>query len=305
MKQYIVVGSHAALASRIIRKRKPLDTDIFATEIGVDQWMKDNQFIAARFEQTPKGYILWEMDGRILEVELAGLSENTAQIFTRMQEDSMDGIHASPEWLYFLKMSHRYLKDSPHFSKTMRDILDMRARGVGMPEEAYSLFVEREKLTYTYKHPKLNVDKDDFFKGDQVPYKYDHDSIHRVVAIDDEPAYTKYMVDGEQVLCSKDKFFSVSERVRLLGGLEESLVLAAERSLIPHDFRPNPHHMFVFALQKVCTSITSGWFREYCWEHYHDIIKLYDQECLKPAWYRKLRKAIDNNELLPYNGNTY
>ena len=31
------------------------------------------------------------------------------------------------------------------------------------------------------------------------------------------------------------------------------------------------------ALMKVCTSITSGWFREYAWENYDKVLDLYNE----------------------------
>lgn len=303
MREYIIVGSVAAIANGVILNRTPKDCDIFSTEAGVVQCLEDHRFNPERTQETEKGRILWSADGRILEVELVEKCENIKAIYERMMTDS-SGQFATPEWLYFLKMSHRYKKDSPHFMKTMKDILTMRYFGVKMPEGSEELFKERERLTYTYNHPKLNVNKDNFFKGDQVPYKYDHDSIHRVVALDGTPAYTKYMKDGEQVMCSKEKFYSVGRRVRLLGGLEESLVLTAERSLIPNDFKPNADRMFLFALQKVCTSITSGWFREYCWENYTSIVSLYRREC-EGVWVEKLKKGIDNGDVLPYDGKLY
>jgi len=34
--------------------------------------------------------------------------------------------------------------------------------------------------------------------------------------------------------------------------------------------------VFEMALMKVCTSITSGWFREYAWENYQKVLDLYD-----------------------------
>lgn len=302
MNEYVIVGSEAAMFHGVIRSRRRLDTDIFATVEGVFQWMDYNQFQADKVEETDKGVTFFGEDGRILEVELTSKCENIKALYERMQETQVNG-YASPEWLYFLKMSHRFKKDSPHFKKTMYDILDMRSRGIGMPVDSYELFKERERLTYNYGHPKLNVQKGDFFKGDEVPYQYDHDSIHRVVAVDGAPAYTKYMQDGAEVMCSKDKFMSVDHRVRLLGGLEEALVLTAERSLIPHNFKPNPHKMFEYALQKVCTSITSGWFREWCWDHYFEILRLYSQE-VALIWVKKLRKGIDNGSVLPYNPNS-
>jgi hypothetical protein len=302
VKEYLIVGSEAAIHQGLIPARRKLDTDIFATVTGAWQWMDQNEFYPEKCDETGKGFTYFSEDGRILEVECTSMCNNIANIYARMQETQIDG-YASPEWLYFLKMSHRFKKDSPHFMKTMHDIIQMRRKGIGMPANSEELFKERERLTYNYGHPKLNVNKGSFFKGDEVPYQYDHDSIHRVVAVDGAPAYTKYMQDGAEVMCSKDKFFAVDHRVRLLGGLEEALVLTAERSLIPHNFKPNPHQMFEFALQKVCTSITSGWFREWCWDHYYEIVRLYQKE-VALTWVKKLRRGIDNGSVLPYNPNS-
>lgn len=212
--------------------------------------------------------------------------------------------------LYTLKMSHRHLKNSPHFMKTMRDIRSMRKLGAKIFDEGW--LKRREDETYTYNHPKLNVMKGDFFRGDGVEYVYDHDDIHNAVAHyydhsdSDEmtsslpvkfkpnpaiprPAYTLYMQDGAEVQCSRQKFFDAPEAVRLYGVLEEAYVLALERSQIPHRGNVTPRRSFQIALEKVCTSITSGWFREYAWENYDRVWELYSDDYVDRFW-----KAVDS-----------
>lgn len=153
----------------------------------------------------------------------------------------------------------------------------MRAAGVKMTAELENLWLpQREAETYVYNHPKLNVDKQTFF-DDSVEYVYDHDDLHRILAIEESPAYTKYMVDGEQVLTSREKFFSVDEQIRLYGVYEESCVLALERSQIPFNFEPDARRSFEMALMKVCTSITSGWFREFAYNSYDKVLDLYNE----------------------------
>jgi hypothetical protein len=83
-------------------------------------------------------------------------------------------------------------------------------------------------------------------------------------------------VIGEEVKASKQKFNSGPEKMRLNGVLEEAYVLALERSIIPHPGALTPKQAFDKALMKVCTSITSGWFREYAWENYYEVQKLYN-----------------------------
>lgn len=178
--------------------------------------------------------------------------------------------------LYLLKMSHRYKKNSPHFFKTMNDIHFMRSLGAKIPPELEEVFKLREKETYNYSHPNLDVKSKDFFKGDEVPYVYDHDTIHEAVAVLGVPAYKSYMKDDSEVMTSKEKFFEQENHIRLLGVYEESCVLALERSQIPFNFEVPARQSFVMALSKVCTSITSGWFREYAYENFHVVMKFYE-----------------------------
>lgn len=180
--------------------------------------------------------------------------------------------------LYLLKMSHRYLKDSPHFTKTMRDIQWMRGFGANIRPEHQEFYEERMRDTYTYKHPKLDVAKGDFFDpaGTGVLYVYDHDSIHMAVKHLVKPAYTYFKPDESEVYCSKDLFDKQPEIVKLYSVIEEAYVLAIERSLVPYPGKKTPKEAFDMALMKVCTSITSGWWREYAWENYDKAQELYN-----------------------------
>lgn len=198
------------------------------------------------------------------------------------------------DMLYTLKMSHRYLKDSPHFRKTRDDIMLMRSLGAAVFDTDW--LKHREAETYVNKLPKLNVMKGDFFRGDGVEYVYDHDTIHVAMAhighgthFPGMPAYVYYMKDGAQVQSDKKKFFDLPEQYRLWGVLEEAQVLALERSQIPFRGKADPRWSFEFALQKVCTSITGGWFREFAWENFHRVLDMYESDYVDRFW-----KAVDD-----------
>jgi hypothetical protein len=66
--------------------------------------------------------------------------------------------------------------------------------------------------------------------------------------------------------------------------MEETYVLALERSLIPFPGKMQPRDAFKLALQKVCTSITSGWFREYAWNNYRKALESYDGGVFTNFW---------------------
>ena len=185
--------------------------------------------------------------------------------------------YANLEWLRFFKESHKYKKDSPHFWKTRHDIERYRKNHISLPQGTEELLKERERLTYTNKLPNLNQKSKTFFRESDGFYEYDHDSIHEVVAVLDKPAYTHYMKDGSEVLTDRNKFFSVPEIIRLLGCYEEAMVLTYERSLIPFNFKPDRRKAFIHALSKVATSITGGYFREYCYNNIYKVIALYDK----------------------------
>lgn len=231
--------------------------------------------------------------GQPWEFEIAWEGSTGAELLKLVAEDPatlhQNGYAAgtmipSVDVLYTLKMSHRYLRNSPAFLKTMRDIQELRRIGAKIPDRYQDWYKARMKATYDYGHPKLNQDKMGFFSGDGVKYVFDHDSIHVAVAIHERPAYTYYMKDGAQVQCDRSKWEALPDSFKLAGVLEESYVLALERSQIPHPGVLTPRQSFLKALGKVCTSITSGWFREWAWEHYDQVVAAYDDTYVARFW---------------------
>ncbi len=181
--------------------------------------------------------------------------------------------YAEPDVCLMLKMSHRYLKNSPHFKKTILDIQALKKAGVTLPDFAKDWLPIREKETYDYGHPKLNQSKQSFFKDDF--YVYDHDTLHLAVALYNKPAYEYFKPDTNEVNVSKKLFFAQHQEIKLASVYEESCVLALERHQIPNNFAPNPRKSFEMALEKVCTSITSGWWREFAHDNYFSVLELY------------------------------
>lgn len=284
----ILVGSRA-LEMQLKRQDKKLyrpcvDLDYLCTE---KEWLIQSVIhahdeLVELVERTGnKGHVKM-VAGAHIEFDIAQPGDSTDLLiqYCKANPQSLflnNGDFVAPvDVLYLLKMSHRYKKNSPHFFKTMNDIHFMRSLGAKIPPELEEVFKLREKETYNYSHPNLDVKSKDFFKGDEVPYVYDHDTIHEAVAVLGVPAYKSYMKDDSEVMTSKEKFFEQENHIRLLGVYEESCVLALERSQIPFNFEVPTRQSFVMALSKVCTSITSGWFREYAYENFHVVMKFYE-----------------------------
>jgi hypothetical protein len=77
------------------------------------------------------------------------------------------------------------------------------------------------------------------------------------------------------------------------------MVLAIERSLVPHPGKKTPEQAYLMALEKVCTSITSGWFREFAWENY-EIASEYTK--FADYMFAEFQEALARGEILPYKG---
>jgi len=92
---------------------------------------------------------------------------------------------------------------------------------------------------------------------------------------DNIPMYELYSLGDGTVKCSKDKFFELGHNQRVMGVLEEAYVIALERVLIPMMYQggplSTPEKAFKGALMRICTTLTSGWFRDFATENYVNI----------------------------------
>lgn len=227
--------------------------------------------------------LAWEGSSGELLLQMIDDGHLDCVFFDSPIDDGVDVFGCEPELVYTFKMSHRFKKNTPHFHKTMDDIRALRAAGHGtIPSQLQEWFKLREKETYAYKHPKLQgVKKEEFFNGDGVTYVFDHDAIHEVVRLGPKPAYKYFQPEGEQVGTSREMFEACPKIIQLRAVYEESCVLSLERSIVPHSTwndLAKRKWAFEYALEKVCTSITSGWFREFAWEHHDEVLAMFDPQ---------------------------
>jgi hypothetical protein len=259
---------------------EPNDWDYIAWQERVDWFAhnKEHQIVLSKL--TKHGEIFHVIGSKPIEFEIAEKRPSAKMLLEMNRPVDLD-------LLYTLKMSHRYLKNSPHFVKTRNDILMMRERGAKIPGDLKDWYKLRQEETYDYSHPVLNQKKNDFFKDDF--YVYDHDTLHLAVMLYDKPAYDYIKVNTADVFCSKEKFMSAPYRIQIATVYEESCVLALERHQIPNEFRPDPRKSFTMALQKVCTSISSGWWRSFAWDSYDAALAVLDAN---PNYVEKFHKAL-------------
>jgi len=291
MNHVALIGSQALLLERPKDLRVPRDIDVvgkladinkFAVQMGGEK--------LAQYPIDSGKKTLIRLEGRpVIEGEIAW-SDTSSELLLHLCKqygklvcviDGLSRYSAPLDLLYTLKMSHRYRRNSPHFEKTMFDIWTMRRLGAKIRPEFQEFYELRQDETYDYAHPKLNVMKGDFFKDDGIKYIFDHDTIHEAMKQMHQPAYRFFKKHDAEVMCSEDLFHAQTDAVKLNAVLEESYVLALERSQIPFRNKWSPRHSFKYALEKVCSSITSGWFREYAWEHYYEVEDMYSDDYMK------------------------
>ena len=302
-----VIGS-VALQKHGINLRAPKDTDLVGLKHFVEGYMLAKGGIP---EVINNGKTLVAFtDDMIYEAELVRQDTTSEDLLALIANDDYSIVeydenqtlyYAHMDIVYLLKMTHRYKKNSKHFYKTMKDIHALRELGAVIRSEHQEFYEQRLKETLFYGHPKLNQTKKDFFT-DTVPYKYDHDSIHEAIKLFDKPAYSYFKKDESEVMVDKDMFFALPFEKQIAATYEESCVLALERSQIPY-----PHidkkRSFLMALEKVCTSITSGWFREFSWEHFQHAVRLYDQLTSRDCNYLdQFNKGLAAGVVKPFEG---
>lgn len=170
----------------------------------------------------------------------------------------------SSRGLAAIKRSH--LHRSLKFQKHIRDyqVLDKSF------DENDKLFVEKRteltKAEFKDRTPPLNQTVEDFF-NDYVKKYINHDDIHEIVAHYERPLYTKMQEDPSLVKCHRylwDKFTKL-EKTQCVQ--EEAYVIAIERYIIPHllqqDKKYPPRMAFANALERVCTTLCGGFFRDF------------------------------------------
>lgn len=281
----VMIGSKAL--EYHIAIRNPADIDLLGTNQDINDFKKSLSSIQSSYPINKGKAQFIKTDKATYKCEVVKTNTSSEVLLELVKNDpetqEIDGfLIPSIHVLYMLKMSHRYLKNSPDFLKTMEDIHTMREHGANIKHmEFYKL---RQKETYNYGHPKLNVKKSDFFSNDGVNYVYEHDTIHESTKTMEKPAYAYFKPDESEVFCSREMFYNLDESIRLAAVFEESQVLALERSQVPFKGKVDPRKSFEIALMKVATSVTSGWFREYAWENYYTVKAMYNPNYVNKFW---------------------
>ena len=179
--------------------------------------------------------------------------------------------------LSIIKRSHlwrnlSFQKHITHYHKYLINIKDFDNNDLELLNERIIL----TKKEFPQGNPSLMKNKQDFF-DDYVSKIYDHDYLHELISYYDKPIYTKLLRNNELVWCEKDKWDLLSYEDKCKCVAEETFVIAIERFLVPKNWKYPYKLAYIKSLDKVCTTLCSGWFRDFAIDNYPQIFQLFNE----------------------------
>lgn len=187
----------------------------------------------------------------------------------------------SPYGLALIYRSHLHRDHNwdAHITKYHKFILPLLEDSSHLDDPILLSRIKLTKKEYPQGNPNLNQSNDSFF-DDPVAKVYDHDFLHELYAYEDRPMFEKLKgkdeVSRNSAWCSKHYWEQLSHLQKLQCVAEESYVIATERFLVPNDWNYPTKKAFYFALKKICTTLTSGWFRDFAIDNFPEVFKLFD-----------------------------
>jgi hypothetical protein len=211
------------------------------------------------------------------------LADNSTSLKMYLDYDRIN-LFASKEVIFSLKKSH--INFPIKFKKHIHDYCFLYEQLWGedkLSEITLINYKETEFRLGKLKTPSLNKSVDNFFgqSKDYVKSYFIHDEIHKVMAHYDRPLFEKMIVEKTSALCDKKlwRIFPYEHKCQCV--LEEAYVIALERKILPMIFGGGKGYTsdeaFDWALMRICTTLCSGWFREFATNNYFIIKMLYNK----------------------------
>lgn len=184
-------------------------------------------------------------------------------------EDRCSG-YATVDELYTIKLSHSYweLKNGS-WDKHIFDMRWLKRNGAQLIPELHDTLYKVWEEKHGKKKTTLQMEKDEFFT-DAVKREFDHDSLHRTVAFNDEAMYERILRDGSTVDVDPKKLWDLSHEDLVLLFREEIAATALERIMIPTNYRYSPGAAYRWSLRRTLTSLTKGKSARFIAENFED-----------------------------------
>ena len=185
----------------------------------------------------------------------------------------------NPTGLAIIKRSHlwRDLSFEKHMMQYIRYLKVFRDKLTPWQETLLEARTEATMQMFPQGHPKLNQSVESFF-DDAVTKKFSHDWLHELYAYYNEPLYKKLQKDYTSAWCSKELWDLLSEEDKVKCVAEEAYVIATERFLVPKEYKYSGKIAFNKAVNKICTTLCSGYFRNFAIDNYKKVLDSYEEE---------------------------
>lgn len=304
----ICIGSKAMLTLKGLQDTERFersDIDVCMTKDEFNKFVVSNKNnISTLLPKSPHKYsaILKENDKKYrYEIELdtqlstKWLTENELLIKRDTYIDPLGNSFVVPsmEILFLTKKSHIYMPI--HFAKNVSDYLNLYEIVDHSKLDDYSEYYNirhKEVKERSKKSPRLSMTNEDFFDRSKniVGYIFEHDDIHQAIKHYEKPVYEMMKKDYSKAWCEKDMFNSLPHEYKIRCVQEEAYVIALERYIIlqKRNYK-DPFLAYKDALARICTTLCSGFFREFALHHYNEIINAYNSNYLY-----KFQYAVDH-----------
>ena len=300
--------------------RQPKDWDYIATPEEVLAWTEFNKHVMMDY-QIKGDYKLratifdeqWDEPRRYeIEVTKPGhsseiLYDYNASIikYNNCRLDNGD-IVASPLSLLRLKESHIY--HPIHWLKNIEDYHWLKSKVSDTGNLQSFVKMRRSEVDAREKKRKvnLNMSNDEFFGRSETALKrsFAHDDLHKATCFYEIPLFESLKKDKNKARLDEQLFRQLdqSDKVRL--AQEECFAIALERRIIPEMGEVNKHNAleaYMWAVERVSTRLSTGWFQDFCIENYPSIKNMpydYVSKFYKALYSGKIRRKDTNHVII-------
>lgn len=284
----LVVGSKALKYNYPNLDKIPKDTDVIGSK-------EDAQYLIELLNPSSSkegdGFIsLYNIQNKneifdTMNVEILLTDNSVANTLYVEKEKAKYGLkYATPETLFSLKKSHIHFPIK--FKKHINDycFLSEKLNNNDVLKDITKIaFSETEDRLGKLKTPSLMKSTKSFFGQSTkfVKSYFIHDEMHEMVSHYDEPIYNRMLESKDSVKCLKSLWDNFSYEDKCKCVLEEAYVIALERKVLPALFGAQPFFTSIesieWALMRICTTLCSGWFRQFATDNYVKIYEMYNR----------------------------